>query len=200
MNKILVHIFSSFLTMLKKSVIFTKRKTPTIKEQDVRRVGFQPQSFPFSGLGELDKKSSLGFISSLKVHFRPKNPMLLKWQHTVGSQYVFVKVGQWALCVSSGLLMRDTEIHDLFDLFIVLQRSWSYVQVTTGHCLTDMYRELWGCRSEEAELTLNRSLPDVQESPYKAVEIGCRPTNYPPLLKIDTLCFHARTAPLEPAG
>lgn len=88
----------------------------------------------------------------------------------------------------------------MFDLFTVWQRSWSYIQVTTGHCLPEIYRELWDCRSEEAELTLNRVLPDVQESPFKAVEIRCGPTNNPPLLKIDTPCFHARTAPLEPAG
>lgn len=100
MNKIIIHIFSLHW----KSVILTRRKIPVIKERGLRRVEFYAQYVPYSGIGTLDKtQPSLGLICLSQHSFQSWNPMLLwnvcilKYQHTVGSQYISVKLEEWAL-------------------------------------------------------------------------------------------------------
>lgn len=83
------------------------------------------------------------------------------------------------------------------------QPRWSHTQVIIGHC--GRRCPSWkiieeGMTRGMVELNLSKGLPDVQASPFKAVEVRQRFTNYATQLEIDMRCLHARTAPLDLAG
>lgn len=77
MNKMIIHIFSFFLTVLKKKIFhFNQRKKSLSLKDNVRRVEFPyPQYFLSQALGKLDKTwPSLGLIFLSHNPFRVKIP------------------------------------------------------------------------------------------------------------------------------